>query len=79
MYQIRYFNSIERNLFSVCRHGCLEERNIVVDDIKMFERNLNNRFGFCYIKSMINFGLFVLAGKFTNIGIHDSGENILFE
>jgi hypothetical protein len=69
MYQSRYFNSIEKNLFYICRNGYLEERNIVVDDTKMFERNLNNRFGFSYIKNMINFSLFILAGKFENIWI----------
>jgi hypothetical protein len=64
MYRSRCLNSIEKKLFTVCRHGSLEGGSIVVDDMKMFERNLENRFNFSFIKGMINFSLFILAGKF---------------
>ena len=64
MHRSRCFNAFGRNLFTVCRDGSLEGEEIVVDDIDTFERNLENRFGFSHIKRMINFSLFVLAGKY---------------
>lgn len=67
MYEKRNINSIENQLFCVCRNGLLkeeEQKEFVVSDVKMFERNLDLRFGFCYIKRMINFSLFILAGKY---------------
>jgi len=62
----RSLNRIENHFFVICRNGDLDQTGIVVENIEQFEANLNERFGFCYIKKWINFSLFVMAGKFKN-------------
>jgi hypothetical protein len=63
MYANRDLNRIEMLLFRICRNNFSNQTSIVVNNIESFEANLNKRFGFCFIKNIINFSLFVMAGK----------------
>ncbi|CAF4037006.1 unnamed protein product, partial [Rotaria sp. Silwood1] len=62
MYAYKCLNSIELQLFRICRAGSLKQEPITVENIHQFMINLNNRFNFFLIKNYINFSLFVLAG-----------------
>jgi hypothetical protein len=64
VYTQRNLNSIEMKLFRVCRNARTQQGPIVVQNIKEFLLNLNNRFCFSHIKKWINFSLFLMAGEF---------------
>jgi hypothetical protein len=63
MIKSRNLNRIEMRFFRICRNGYLGQTSITVENVDAFETNLNHRFGFSYIKKLINCSLFVMAGK----------------